>query len=529
VPPPVSPSQAPNERPRLAELLAALSLVTDLTRGHPAEEAVRACVVATELGRRTGLSGADLADVYYATLLRFVGCTATSHEMAMHFGGDDNRVRARGDLTDPTVPKELLPFLFSLSEGQPPARRLQAFGSALRHGKRVTREGARADCEVGARMAKRFDLNESVEASLYALFERWDGKGAPQGLKGEAIPMPARYAAVAFAAVMFFGIGGPDGATETLRRWSGRALDPSLVAAFVNQHDDLIEAGTDDAWAAVLAAEPAPQSRVSERRMDDVARGFADVVDLKSPFFHGHSSGVADLAERAGRGAGLPEDDTVALRRAGWLHDLGRTAVATGTWEKPGPLSVAEWEHVRLHAYHTERILSRSKALQPLASLAGFHHERVNGSGYHRGATAQSIDEPKRVLAAADVYQALTEPRPHRPAFEPAAAAKELERTPGLDADAVHAVLEAAGQRPASRPRRSLTSPAGLTEREVEVLRLLVTGRSEKQIATDLFVSPATVHTHVVHIYGKAGVSTRAGAAMFAMENDLIRPGSRPA
>ena len=523
----VPPGQDPDDRPRLAELLAALSLVTDLTRGHPSEEAIRACLVATELGRRTGLSDADLCDVYYATLLRFVGCTATSHEMALYFGGDDVKARARADVIDTTAPKELLPYLFGLSEGRPPVRRLQAFGAVLRDGRRVSRENARADCEVGARMAKRFDLNESVESSLYALFERWDGRGAPQGLKGEAIPLPARYAGVAFAAVMFLDLGGPQGAEEALRRWCGRALDPAIVRAFLTDAGDLHDAAaTDDAWTAVLAAEPAPHRTVSERRIDEVARGFADVVDLKSPYFHGHSNGVADLAERAALQAGHAKEDAIMLRRAGWLHDLGRTAVATGIWEKPGPLSVAEWEHVRLHAYHTERILSRSTALQPMAALAGFHHERLDGSGYHRAAHARAIDERQRILAAADVYQALTEARPHRPPFEPPAAARELERTGGLDAEAVHAVLAAAGQQ-ATRRRGSQTLPAGLTEREVEVLRLLVTGRSEKQIANELFVSPATVHTHVVHIYGKAGVSTRAGAAMFAMENDLIRAGPR--
>ena len=502
---------------RLAEPLAALSLVSDLARGRPADEALRACLLATALG----LSETELSDVYYTALLRSVGCTATSHEYAAVFGGDDVAIRGRGDMSDATVPKEALALLWGSTRGPSSAAHVRAFATAAPRAKKVSLAGARADCEVGAQMARRFELSPGVQEALLQVFERWDGKGSPRALKGEDIAVAARIAAVAYAAVMFGDAGGHAQALEVIRSWAGRILDPSMVAALGRDDGALLEAADpDDPWVAAVEAEPGTPRTVSERQLDEVARGFADAVDLKSTFSHGHSSGVAALAERAAGAAGLPPETVAAVRRAGLLHDLGRAGIPTGIWEKPGPLNTAEWEQVRLHTYHTERILSRAPMLGPIALLAGLHHERMDGSGYHRGAPPAMLDLAARILAAADVFQALVEDRPYRPAHTSTEAARILEGE-SLDPDAVRTVIEAAGERSKARPVR----PAGLTAREVEVLRLLIRGGSEKQIAQQLFISGSTVHTHVTHIYGKAEVSTRAGLAMFAMEHDLIRPG----
>jgi DNA-binding CsgD family transcriptional regulator len=155
--------------------------------------------------------------------------------------------------------------------------------------------------------------------------------------------------------------------------------------------------------------------------------------------------------------------------------------------------------------------------------LAGMHHERLDGSGYHRGSSRAELPGPARVLAAADAYQAMTEPRPHRPPLAGANAAVELEsmvRSGQLDREAVESVLNAAGQHP-TRSRSSW--PADLTDREIEVLRLICRGQTNKQVASALTVSPSTVDHHVRHIYHKAGVRTRAGATLFALEHDLLR------
>jgi HD-GYP domain-containing protein (c-di-GMP phosphodiesterase class II) len=231
---------------------------------------------------------------------------------------------------------------------------------------------------------------------------------------------------------------------------------------------------------------------------------------------------VPALVAAAAAAAGHTEAQCRAVRQAGLVHDLGRVGVSNGVWDHPGPLAVDAWEKVRLHPYLTERILSRSQALAPLGRLAACHHERADGSGYHRGARAGELSQPERLLAVADAYHALTEARPHRPARSGADACAELRRMAraGRFATAdTEAVVEAAGHAVANVPAGR---PADLTEREVEVLRLIARGRSNRQVAEELVISPKTVGTHVEHIYAKAGVSTRAGAALFAMEHGLL-------
>jgi HD-GYP domain-containing protein (c-di-GMP phosphodiesterase class II) len=272
----------------------------------------------------------------------------------------------------------------------------------------------------------------------------------------------------------------------------------------------------------VLALEPGRQKNLSEAQFEAACRAMADFVDLKSSYTLGHSSGVAALAAEAGRRGGLPAAEVVSLRRAALVHELGKTGVSTGIWDKPGRFSEREWEQVRMHPYYTERILARPAALARLGALAGLHHERLDGSGYHRGLPGAMLPPAARLLAAADVYYALTEPRPHRPAFSAEAAADEIRREVRaglLDGDAVNYVLAAAGHR-VQIGRRELA--AGLSEREIEVLRLLARGHSTKQIAETLVISPKTADHHIQHIYTKIGVSTRAGATLYALEHDLL-------
>jgi HD-GYP domain-containing protein (c-di-GMP phosphodiesterase class II) len=507
---------------RLADLLAALSQVTDLGMGQPPENAIRSCLLATSLARQMELAERDVADVYYATLLQHVGCTAYAHETAALFGGDDIAVRADGVKIDFANPKEALPFvLFGLGKGATPLRRAQAVIAAISKGQKFDEELARSNCEVAVHTTRRLGLGNGVQRGLNEIYERWDGKGNPGKLSGDDIALPARFAQLASQAVLFEGLGGLDLVSEVIRRRTGSALDPSIADAFLRHGRELLaEITSADASVAVIEAEPEPHLRIAESRLDEVARAFADLVDLKSPFMHGHSVGVSELAEAAATTLGFTEADVIRVCRAGLLHDLGRTGVPNGIWDKPGPLTASEWEQVRLHPYHSERILSRSSALAPLAPLAGMHHERLDGSGYYRQATM--IPTGARVLAAADAYQAMTQERPHRPALTPSAAAEQLnsEAARGrLDAEAVRAVLDAAGHPPA---RARLTWPAGLSDREVQVLRLVARGYSNREIARLLWISPKTAGHHVQHIYAKIGVSTRAAAAMFAMEHDLI-------
>jgi hypothetical protein len=246
---------------------------------------MRACLLATRLARIEGLREPEAAAVYTTTLLRFVGCTATSLEYAQAFGGDDVAVRGRGDQVDATLPAEALGLLWGLGDGLSPLARVRLLAHALPRAKRVTGEGVRADCEVAASMARRFGLDEAVEAALWATFERWDGHGGPNGLPEDQIPLAARFAAVAYTAVIFAGVGA-EVAVETVRRWSGRILDPGLAGTFASRGRELLEEleRIEDLHVAVVAAEPGLRRTVTERQLDQVARGFADAVDLKSPY-----------------------------------------------------------------------------------------------------------------------------------------------------------------------------------------------------------------------------------------------------
>jgi HD-GYP domain-containing protein (c-di-GMP phosphodiesterase class II) len=248
--------------------------------------------------------------------------------------------------------------------------------------------------------------------------------------------------------------------------------------------------------------------------------------DLASPYLSGHSAGVGRLAEAAARLCGFDTSEITAIRRAGHLHDLGRTAVDPRIWAKEGALSAAEWEQVRLHPYHTERVLVRSPFLAPLAAIGRDHHERLDGSGYHRGIGAAMLPHSCRLLGAADAYQAKIEPRPYRAAKTPEDAAATLaERTRArtLDSDMVAAVIEAAGH---TAPR--IERPAGLTEREAEVIGLLARGMQTKQIARALAISVKTADRHIQNAYGKIDVSTRAAATLFAVEHGLVPWGDFP-
>lgn len=275
-------------------------------------------------------------------------------------------------------------------------------------------------------------------------------------------------------------------------------------------------------WEQVLALEPGERIRLSAERFDRACEAIADFTDLKSPYTLGHSHGVARLAASAASRCNLPQADIELIQRAALVHDIGRIGISAGIWTRPGPLTAREWEQVRLHPYYTERVLARPGILNRLGTLAGYHHERLDGSGYHRGVTAPNLSPAARILAAADVYQAMTEPRPHRPARSAEEAAAEIRREVSsgrLDGEVVDAVLAAAGHRVSRRPSELA---AGLSQREVEVLRLLARGKSMKEIAGRLFISPKTVDNHIQHIYAKTGVTTRAGATLFAIEQNLL-------
>lgn len=506
---------------RLAELLGALSLACDLGNDFPLEKGLRNTLLSVQLAKQLSLASNDIATVYYVGLLRFIGCASYAHETSQVFA-DDNAMRGALAPVDFKYPLEGVKRIAKLGRG--PIGRVRAAAKLMTKGERLGDGLQRTDCEVMIRGATRMGMPAAVARGLGDVYERWDGNGKPRNLAGEAIEISARILVVAHEAELHARLGGRAAACAMIERGAGGWFDPTIARCFLDRADELLAAiDAPSVWDAVLAAEPAPHVRVTAARIEEIARVFAELTDLKCTFTLGHSLGVAELAAAAAQRAGLSEDDVASVRLAGLLHDVGRLSVPTGIWNKPAALSRSEWERVRLHPYQAERVLAQTPLLAAVAQIAGTHHERLDGSGYHRGAAAAQITMPARLLAAADAYHALCEDRPHRAALAADAAAGELQRMAQagvLDRDAVRAVCEAAGHRV---KKRTGGWPAGLSDREVEVLRLLARGQSEKQIAKALFISPGTVHTHVVHIYEKIQVSTRAGAALFAMEHDLLR------
>ena len=380
---------------RLAELLGALSLATDLGMGQPLEQALRSCLIALALGERVGLDGEALCEVYYCALLRFLGCTADAHDMAKMAGGDEIALRAAIAPALGAPPREFAArVLPQVGAGQSALRRARLLTGMITAGQQRAREGLRAHCEMGENLAQRLMLPAGVRTGLVAAFEQWNGEGLPNGLAGEAIPVAARIVFLARDVEVLSRLGGSDRMREAIRSRAGVTYDPAIADALLRAPPEVLEvAQTSSPWEEALDREPEPRPWVPEARLDTVLSAFADFVDLKSPFTAGHSRKVAALADAAASPA-----DAVSVRRAALVHDLGRVSVPNGIWDKPGPLTDVEWERVRLHAYYTERIVGRVKALSSLATLAGMHHERLDGSGYHRGCSTRR--DPRARAAA---------------------------------------------------------------------------------------------------------------------------------
>jgi DNA-binding CsgD family transcriptional regulator len=315
---------------------------------------------------------------------------------------------------------------------------------------------------------------------------------------------------------------GVDCAVEMVASRRGTHFDPTVADAVLHDPAPLFASLDDDTVDAVLDTAPVARAPLTDEELDAVLEAIADFCDLRCPYFAGHGRGAADLAAAAAPMLSFSSTDATLTRRAALVHDVGRFGVPGSVWDKRGALSRSEDERMRMHVYYVERIFGRPEPLRRIGLLASTHHERMDGSGYHRGIGGAMLSPPARLLAAADVYHAMTQSRPHRDALTDADAARELRReaTEGrLDPAAVDAVLAAAGHT-TSRVRAG--GPAGLTARESDVLALLAAGLPNKAIARQLGISPKTVGNHIERIYTKLGVSNRAGAAMRAMQHGLL-------
>ena len=509
---------------RAAEVIGAMSIATDLGTGQPLEHALRTAILAVRLAELAELSPPELVDAYYVSLLHSIGCTSDATEQTELFG-DDIEPRAKFALVDGGNPEEVGAFLMDVvGQGRPPEIREAMIAHALENALEIARTTFALHCEVAQRFAGWLGFGPGVISNLAYVFERWDGNGFPGVAAGETIALPARVLHVARDISVFLSAADRDRAGEVIERRAGGAYDPQLAALAAEHFDELLD-GLDDAviWEQAIAAEPPPQRWMTGEQIDAAFRVIGTFTDLKSYWLRGHAEGTSQLAEAAAWRLGLAEDEVATVRRAALASDLGRVAVSNAVWEKPGPLGLTDWERVRLHPYFSERSFARAPALTSIGELAGAHHERLDGAGYHRQTPASGLGRAARILAAADSYQAMLERRPHRPALDAAGAAAELlrdAREGRYCPEAVDAVLAAAGHRVAQRPREL---PAGLTGRELEVLLGLAAGKTNKEIAETLGISAKTAGHHVQHILNKTGARTRTAATVWAFERQLIQ------
>lgn len=507
---------------RLSELLGVLSFGVDLGMSQPMEHVLRQCLIALGLAERIGLADDDREAVFFGSLVAWVGCHVDAYEQAKWFG-DEMALKADFRGVDfANAASGPLFMLRHLGGGMPLRQRVGLVPSFVGEGRRAAESMLENHWRASDELMARIGLDRRVRDTVEQSFERWDGRGVPRGLKGDEILVTSRLVNLADVVEVFHRAGGVAAAQSVARERAGTQFDPDLAEVFVGAAGSLFdELEAVEPWAAVLSATHASRYWLSGSELDSALEAVADFVDVKSPYTIGHSRGVAALADSASSSYGLDSRGAQQLWRAALLHDLGKLGVPNSIWDKKGTLTPSELERARMHAYLTERMLASSSALAPLAAVAVQHHERMDGSGYPRGLAGADITPPGRLLAAADSYHARLEPRPYRPAQTPRQAAAELRadvRAGRIDGDAAEAVLAAAGHR---TPKRR-EWPAGLTSREVDILRLLARGMSNKQIANALMISPKTTNTHIEHIYAKLGVTNRALASLFAAKHGLI-------
>jgi len=398
----------------LSGVIGALSYALDIAEGEPPGHAVRSCLIGMRLAAELDLSASERSDLFYALLLKDAGCSANANRMAALFAADDRAAKVTSKLVDWTDKRAA--FVWSLRTVAPGAglrRRFEVLRGIRDEGD-VTRKFMEARCDRGAEIARMLFLSEETATAIRSLDEHWDGRGMPDGLRGEDIPLAARILCLAQTIEVFHAAGGVQAARDMARRRRGRWFDPSLVDAFVRFCDD------HDFWTALQAPdvsrwEPADLALVGDdARLDRIAEAFARVIDAKSPFTAQHSENVAQIADGIAVVLDFDSVQRTILRRAGLLHDIGKLAISNRILDKPGKLSDEEFSAIKTHPVHTLRILERAPCFAELADLAANHHEKLDGSGYPRSLRAGDLDVPMRVLAVADVYEALTADRPYR-------------------------------------------------------------------------------------------------------------------
>jgi HD-GYP domain-containing protein (c-di-GMP phosphodiesterase class II) len=512
---------------RLAEFVATLALAQDNAFGQPLESQLRSCLLAAWTCEAAGFDAQVREDAYWVALLRYVGCTGHAHEVATVFG-DEIAIRAQTLVHDDADPTEVMADVVAFATA---GRSDEERDEIIRMLQATAHEWAvhnfTSGCEVADMLVARLEFGSGVGEALACTFERWNGNGFPAHVEGEAIPVAMRVVHLSHDMEAIGRIFSVDRALEAAHDRRGRTYDPVLADLFAAHGREWFERlRAIEPWDAVLALEPRPHRVLDAERLDRALAVAADFIDMKSPYMGGHSRRCAQLATDAARVLGQPEDVIAELGRAALVHDFGATGVSNSIWDKPGSLTRAEFDRVELHTMLTEQMLRRSPALAALNKVASSHHEKCDGSGYHTRTRADTGDPAACLLAATEIYVGLTSERADRPPFSDVEAAAELRRLEAeglIEPRAARAVLVAAGHgEPAVRMRKRPQNPGGLSRREVDVLQLAARGLTTREIGDRLVISPKTADRHIQNIYNKISVSTRAAAALWAMQHELV-------
>lgn len=431
----------------LSDVVASLSYALDLTEGQPQGHSIRACLIGMHIGRAVGLDSDAQSHLYYALLLKDAGCSANAAPLAESFATNDHVAKRALKTTNwSNYVSAAMYVARHAARGGTPWTRLRHIVGLARTGSEKTKELIRIRCERGAEIVRELGFSSQTAEAIRALDEHWDGRGQPAGLRAEEIPLLARIAGIAQTTEVFLQAEGANGAVEMLLERRGTWFDPTLADVLID------EAGNTPFWRQILAArrpaalagqEPADRVHwVASDDLDRVAEAFADIIDAKSPYTYRHSKGVAEISRHLGHALGCPRHDVSVLYRAGLLHDIGKLGISNRILDKRGGLTDAEMAEVRLHPRYSMEILSHVAAFSEAAPAAAQHHERLDGTGYPWGLTGPQLSLTSRIVAVADVFEALTADRPYRDGVPAARALAMIGREAGsaYDPDVVSAL-----------------------------------------------------------------------------------------
>jgi HD-GYP domain-containing protein (c-di-GMP phosphodiesterase class II) len=404
---------------RLSDVISALSVALDLTEGQPMGHAIRSCILGMRIAKELGLSAQDCSDLYYALLLKDSGCSTNSARLHQILGSDEITAKREVKLEDWTkLSLSGARYLWrNVLPGSSLAKRLKRILQVALHQKSNNAELIGARCERGAEIARKIGLSENTAEAIRSLDEHWDGGGYPEGLERDQVPYLAQIMNVSQTAEVYIAQQGTEAAMNVVSERSGKWFNPEIVSVVRSLRAD------SELWRQITALnarefalqmEPGTAIPASPERIDSLCQAFAQVIDAKSPYTFNHSLGVADASVEIAEAMALAPGVVTMIRRAALLHDIGKLSVSSAILEKPGKLTDQEWKIVKMHPVYSRLILSNISGFEHLAFIAGAHHERLDGKGYPDGLTEAQMPLPARIIAVADVYQALIEKRPYR-------------------------------------------------------------------------------------------------------------------